>query len=54
MACQNVTGGHPNKAGTSQFHKSITTAPPTAIKAAIPTIAAGAIQISLFVFFLMW
>jgi hypothetical protein len=37
---------NPNNAGASQFHNSITTAPPSAMKITIPTIAAGIIQIS--------
>jgi hypothetical protein len=38
---------NPNNAGASQFHKSITTSPPIHAKTAIPTIASGAIMISL-------
>jgi len=35
---------HPNKAGSSQFHKCITTSPPIALKTAIARIASGAMK----------
>ncbi len=47
MACQKVMSGNPNNVGANQFHKSITTSPPIAVKIAIPRIASGAIIISL-------
>ena len=36
---------NPNNAGASQFHKSITTPPPIAVKIKIPRIASGASKI---------
>ena len=39
-ACQKVICRHPNNAGSSQFHKCITTSPPIQMKSAIPSDAA--------------
>ena len=43
-ACQKVSCRQPKSDGSSQFHKCITISPPTKIKSAMPTIAAGTIQ----------
>src|SRR5580704_6358602 len=53
-ACQKVTCRNPKSGGSSQFHSSFTTSPPTATasatSAAIPTIANGAMKISFHIF----
>src|SRR6185295_456030 len=49
-ACQKVTVRSPKTPGASQFHKSITTKPPIALKITMPTIPSGTIQIRFFFF----
>src|SRR5580765_6203217 len=53
MACQKVIAFQPKSDGSSQFHRRITTSPPSQIKTGIATIASGAIQINFFLFFML-
>ena len=51
-ACQKVSVRQPNSGGSSQFHKCITTSPPTKINSGIATMASGAIQYHFFLIFI--
>src|ERR1700674_1383211 len=51
-ACQKPSCRQPNSGGSSQFHRRITTSPPTNRNATIPRIASGAIPIPFFFIFI--
>src|SRR5262249_27863998 len=53
-ACQKVIWRQPKSGGRSQFHNSITISPPRKANSAIPTIAAGTIQINRLTFGLIF